>query len=95
MIGEDLSRVFISSETRPKQQHAEEARRIVRLNSKYRRDPGYRHFVGEVVTGLCRGCSNEDILLLVRSLQKMVKPRPRTLGEDFCFGNKDKGHYSL
>ncbi|CCI74105.1 ECU05_1075 [Encephalitozoon cuniculi GB-M1] len=85
MIITDLDKVFISSDARPKQHHVEEARRIVRQNSKYRNDPGYRYFLGEVVTGLCKGCSNEEIFRLIRSLQKMIKPRVRELGEDLHF----------
>ncbi|AHL30103.1 uncharacterized protein Eint_051115 [Encephalitozoon intestinalis ATCC 50506] len=85
MIIADLDRISISSETRPRQQHIEEARKIVKANSKYRGDPGYKHFLDETVKGLCKGCSNEDIFHVIRSLQRMIRPKARILGEDLYY----------
>lgn len=86
MVIADLDKIFISSETRSRREHIEEAKRIVKVNSKYRADPGYRYFLDETVAGLCKGCTNEEIFRLIRSLQRMIKPRARVLGEDLCFG---------
>ncbi|KAG5859725.1 hypothetical protein KMI_05g09090 [Encephalitozoon hellem] len=82
MITADLDKIFISSDTRPKKEHIEEAKKIVKANSKYKADPGYRYFLDETIVGLCKGCSNEEIFRTIRSLQRMIKPRARVLGED-------------
>jgi hypothetical protein len=69
----DLSRLTISSETRPRREHEIEARRIVVRNRRYLNDVNYGFFVHEVLSGLCDGLDRRGIVELIRFLQRMLR----------------------
>lgn len=73
----DIERLCISRETRSREKHISEARRVVQANRRYRRDPNYKFFLKELVAGLCSDGANENAVELIRMLQKTIRPGRR------------------
>ncbi|KAH9412247.1 hypothetical protein HK407_01g01400 [Ordospora pajunii] len=88
-INECIGRMQIGGNARSKQMHIDEALKIVQRNRKYKNDPLYGAFLKTVVTGLCEGISNSEILEVIRAMQKTIKPRPRITGEYSCIEELD------